>query len=59
MANARNLSTLAQGASTAGVLDGAYGGNVALAGTLDMIRITNTATGTNSFDAGSINIFYE
>lgn len=26
MANARNLSTLAQGASTAGILDGAYGG---------------------------------
>ena len=37
----------------------AIGGNVALAGTLDMVRITNTATGTNSFDAGSVNILYE
>jgi hypothetical protein len=35
------------------------GGNVALAGTLNIVRITNTATGTNSFDAGSVNILYE
>jgi hypothetical protein len=37
----------------------AIGGNVSLSGTLDMVRITNTATGTNSFDAGSVNILYE
>tara|TARA_B100002019_G_scaffold149358_1_gene128532 strand:- start:211 stop:843 length:633 start_codon:yes stop_codon:yes gene_type:complete len=36
-----------------------YGaGNVALSGTLDRIRITTTA-GTNTFDAGTINIMYE
>ena len=33
-------------------------GNVALSGTLDRIRIT-TAGGTNTFDAGTINIMYE
>ena len=38
---------------------GTTSGNVTLSGTLDMVRITNTATGTNSFDAGTINILYE
>jgi hypothetical protein len=34
------------------------GGNLALGGTLDRIRITTT-NGTDTFDAGSINILYE
>ena len=34
------------------------GGSIALSGTLDRIRIT-TANGTDTFDAGSINILYE
>jgi len=34
------------------------GGSIALAGTLDRIRIT-TVNGTDIFDAGSINILYE
>jgi hypothetical protein len=33
------------------------GGNVTLSGTLDRVRIT-TANGTDTFDAGSINIIY-
>lgn len=33
-------------------------GSVSLSGTLDMVRIT-TVAGTNTFDAGSINIQYE
>ena len=33
------------------------GGDVTLGGALDMVRITNT--GTDTFDAGSINILYE
>jgi len=33
-------------------------GSVALAGTLNMLRVTTT-TGTPSFDAGTINIMYE
>lgn len=33
-------------------------GNVTLSGTLDRVRVT-TANGTDAFDAGSINIFYE
>lgn len=35
-----------------------YAGNVALGGTLDRVRIT-TVNGTDTFDAGSINILYE
>jgi hypothetical protein len=35
------------------------GGTKTLGGTLTQLRITNEATGTNSFDAGSINILYE
>ena len=34
------------------------GGGVALGGTLDRVRIT-TSNGTDTFDAGTINIFYE
>jgi hypothetical protein len=34
------------------------GGSLALGGTLDRIRIT-TVNGTDTFDAGSINILYE
>lgn len=34
------------------------GGNITLGGTLDRIRIT-TVNGTDTFDAGSINILYE
>lgn len=34
------------------------GGDIALSGTLDRIRIT-TVNGTDTFDAGSINIMYE
>lgn len=33
-------------------------GSIALSGTLDRVRIT-TANGTDTFDAGSVNIFYE
>jgi len=34
------------------------GGNVSLGGTLDMVRLT-TVNGTDTFDAGSVNILYE
>jgi len=34
------------------------GGNVSIGGTLDRIRIT-TVSGTDTFDAGSVNILYE
>lgn len=34
------------------------GGNVALSGSLDRVRIT-TGNGTDTFDAGSINVMYE
>jgi hypothetical protein len=34
------------------------GGTIGLSGTLDRIRIT-TVNGTDTFDAGSINILYE
>jgi len=46
--------TLASGAS----YTQAGGGSITLSGTLDRIRIT-TVNGTDTFDAGSINIFYE
>ena len=35
-----------------------FGGSIALSGTLDRLRIT-TVNGTDTFDAGSINILYE
>lgn len=46
--------------TTSGGTAGLYysGGNVTLSGALDRVRIT-TANGTDTFDAGSINILYE
>jgi hypothetical protein len=44
--------------TTATILFCATSGSVALGGTLDRIRIT-TVNGTDTFDAGSINILYE
>jgi hypothetical protein len=52
------------GSHTFGITQGATyfsvhgGGNKALSATLDRVRIT-TVNGTDTFDAGSINIFYE
>lgn len=43
---------------TTGVRSNASSGNVSLGGALDRIRMT-TVNGTDTFDAGSINIFYE
>jgi hypothetical protein len=43
------------GSSTASVMGG---GNIALSGTLDRVRIT-TVNGTDTFDAGAVNIMYE
>jgi len=47
-------------ASLTGVATGSAvgGGQIALGGTLDRVRIT-TVNGTDTFDAGSINILYE
>ncbi len=58
-----NLSGNTWVASYAGGLSGVAefgcgGGNVTLGGTLDRVRIT-TVNGTDTFDAGSINILYE
>ncbi len=50
-----NGALLVQGANTGGC--NAFG-SVALAGALNMLRVTTT-TGTPSFDAGTINIMYE
>ena len=46
--------------TTSGGTAGLYysGGNITLSGTLDRVRIT-TANGTDTFDAGSVNILYE
>jgi hypothetical protein len=46
--------------TTSGGTAGLYysGGNVTLSGAIDRVRIT-TANGTDTFDAGSINILYE
>jgi hypothetical protein len=41
-----------------GAFAGSSGGGVSLSGTLDRVRIT-TVNGTDTFDAGSINILYE
>jgi hypothetical protein len=47
------------GSNTGGVaFNWLSGGNVSLAGVLDVIRIT-TLNGTDTFDAGSVNILYE
>jgi len=43
---------------TANVVTTACAGNVTLSGTLDRVRIT-TVNGTDTFDAGSINILFE
>ena len=50
------VSTVVARAFTNSVLFG--GGSISLAGTLDRLRITTT-TGTDVFDAGSINIMFE
>jgi hypothetical protein len=44
--------------NTASVINLSSGGSIALGGTLDRVRIT-TVNGTDTFDAGSINILYE
>ena len=56
--NSNNWVYSSQGmnSNTTGYAVGA--GSLALGGTLDRVRIT-TANGTDTFDAGSINIFYE
>ena len=46
------------GQAAYGVLTSTGNGSVALGGTLDRVRIT-TVNGTDTFDAGSINILYE
>ena len=48
----------AQVTDTTNVRMGSGGGVISLAGVLDMIRLT-TVGGTNTFDAGTINILYE
>jgi hypothetical protein len=50
-----NSASLIQGANTFAVTGG---GTKTLSGTLDRVRIT-TINGTDTFDAGSINILYE
>ena len=45
-------------ADTAGTTSYFGGGSIALSGTLDRIRIT-TVNGTDTFDAGTINLLYE
>lgn len=46
------------GVNAASAIVGAFGGNVTLSGALDRVRIT-TVNGTDTFDAGTINIMYE
>jgi len=50
-----NTASLTQGANLFGIIGG---GTKTLSGTLDRIRIT-TVNGTDTFDAGTINIMYE
>ena len=45
-------------ANTVGTRAAISGGNVSIGGTIDRVRIT-TSNGTDTFDAGSINIMYE
>jgi hypothetical protein len=45
-------------ASSTNLVTGSVNGTVTLSGTLDRLRIT-TVNGTDTFDAGSINILYE
>jgi hypothetical protein len=51
-------SSSVTGANAGGVVMCLCSGGVTLAGTLDMIRLT-TINGTDTFDAGSVNIMYE
>ena len=51
-------SVFADSGSTSGAIMSGGGGSIALGGTLDRVRIT-TVNGTDTFDAGSINILYE
>lgn len=44
--------------ATSGARGGISGGSITLSGALDRVRI-NTTNGTDTFDAGSINILYE
>lgn len=57
--NASTNTWVASGttANSTGASVGWTGGSVSLSGTLDRVRITST--GTDTFDAGSINIIYE
>ena len=52
------IASQSVGQSVANTYGCCGGGNVALSGVLDRIRIT-TVNGTDTFDAGSINIMYE
>ncbi len=53
------VATLSGGLNSSGTSYGqSGGGNITLGGTLDRVRIT-TVNGTDTFDAGSINILYE
>ena len=52
-----STSTVARSSGTP-VYVGFGGGSVTLSGTLDRVRLT-TANGTDTFDAGSVNILYE
>ena len=49
---------IGNGANTTTDVASVGGGNITLSGTLDRVRIT-TVNGTDTFDAGSINIIYE
>jgi hypothetical protein len=52
------VSSAVVGANAGGAAISVSIGNIALGGTLDRLRIT-TVNGTDTFDAGSINILYE
>ena len=45
-------------ASSTNLVTGTVGGTVTLSGALDRVRLT-TVNGTDTFDAGSVNILYE
>jgi hypothetical protein len=54
-----NLWVMSSVSTTSTAASGVIGsGNITLGGTLDRVRIT-TVNGTDTFDAGSINILYE
>jgi hypothetical protein len=46
------------GGNTNRAISGSGGGSVTLSGVLDRMRIT-TVNGTDTFDAGTINVMYE